>query len=89
MTGLIGAAADLISTLITILADLAMGVGAFVLLCWVICGVLLWTARRHRNRHLAEDVTAMLDRWMDEPGIIPDALDRDLARLLEEGDGRG
>jgi sulfite exporter TauE/SafE len=90
VTGLIGAAADLGSTLLSAIIRALLEVLATV---FIIAMALYVTAvgLRHRKRRYpaAEDSAAMLSRWMDEPEVIPDALSRDLARLLAEGDGRG
>lgn len=93
MTSLISAVADLWNTVLAILFYAALVTGAFVLFCWslIIAG---WRFAKRADRKEAEaaaleDATiAMLDAWKDKPGIIPDALDRDIRQWLEEGERR-
>lgn len=79
MTGLIGAVADLITTVLTILA---ITVGSLVLLCWTVFGVIFAVAfmqlRRRRKRGVGDDVIAEFGH----------DLDAEIEELLG-GDGRG
>jgi hypothetical protein len=80
VTGLIGAVADLITTALTIVA---MGVGALILLCWTVFGVIFAIAfaqlRRKRKRGIGDDVIAEFGH----------DLDAEIEQLLGGGDGRG
>lgn len=92
MTAVLAIGAEQVAvTALSILADFATGVGAFVLLrrTLAITGKYLG-ARAERKADERDDATmAMLDRWEDEPGIIPDPLAGELDRLLDRGEGHG
>lgn len=90
MTGLISAGADLAGTIVTALYYAALGIGAFCLLLWTLAALGAWLAaraeRKRAQARLDEDTLAMIDAWKDTPGIIPDALDAELAQWLREGE---
>ena len=90
MTGLIGAVADLITALIsTAIRALLEILGTACVIAMAVYITAAGLRRRKRRSAAAEESDAMLGRWMDEPEIIPDALSRELAQMIAEGDGRG